>query len=159
MALTQEFLRSDPVTSEELSTLLAHLSRSLSLLTPPGKRFTMVGMGGTLTSMAAVRLELATYDPERVHGSVLMRADIEAQLTRYKETTVTDRRGIIGLHPKRADIILAGTAIVLAIQRRLDADHHHHLLSDRGLRHGLLFVRGAGAVTAVPLRSRVTNCL
>jgi len=139
VALTQEFLRLDPVTPDELSALLAHLSRSLSRLDPPGKRFTVVGMGGTLTSMAAVKLELATYDPERVHGSLLTRGDVEAQIQRYQETPVAERQTIVGLHPKRADIILAGAAIVLAILRHLDVDHL--LVSDRGLRHGLLFDR------------------
>ena len=139
VALTQEFLRLDPVTPDELSALLAHLSRSLSRLGPPCKRFTVVGMGGTLTSMAAVKLELATYDPERVHGSLLTRGDVEAQIQRYQETPVAERQTIVGLHPKRADIILAGAAIVLAILRHLDVDHL--LVSDRGLRHGLLFDR------------------
>jgi exopolyphosphatase/guanosine-5'-triphosphate,3'-diphosphate pyrophosphatase len=139
VALTQEFLRSDPVTPDELSALLAHLAPSLRPMTRPGKRFTMVGMGGTLTSMAAVKLELAVYDPERVHGSMLTRADVEAQVAQYRKAPIDERRSIVGLHPKRADVILAGAAIVLAILRHLDMDHL--LVSDRGLRHGLIFDR------------------
>lgn len=144
VALTQEFLLSDPVLPDELSALHAHLVRSLSPLTPPGKRFTVVGMGGTLTSMAAVKLELGAYDPEQVHGSMLTRVDIESQVTRYQEASLAERRAIVGLHPKRADIILAGASIVLSILRYLDVDHL--LVSDRGLRHGLIFDRFAGGL-------------
>lgn len=142
VALTQEFFRSDPATPEELSALLAHLSRALRDLEPPARRSAVVGMGGTVTSMAAVKLELRGYDPEKVHGSVLTRFDVESQVGRFREQTVAARRRIVGLHPKRADIILAGAAIVLAVLRRLDADRL--LVSDRGLRHGVIFDRYVG---------------
>ncbi len=144
VALTQEFLRSDPVTPGELEALRAHLEGALSGLEAPGKRCTLVGMGGTVTTMAAVKLELAPYDPDVVHGTMLTRAEVRSQVARYRETPLASRRAIVGLHPKRADIILAGAAIVLAVLDRLDADHM--LVSDRGLRHGLLFDRFVGQV-------------
>ena len=68
----------------------------------------MVGVAGTVTSLAAMALELASYDPARVHGYRLSRADLGDQLARLGTSTQAERERMIGLDPRRADVIFAG---------------------------------------------------
>jgi exopolyphosphatase/guanosine-5'-triphosphate,3'-diphosphate pyrophosphatase len=95
----------------------------------------VVAMGGAVTNLAAVKLELARYDPDVVRGTILDRAEIERQLELYRARTAEERREIVGLQPKRAEVILAGACIVRTVLAKLGRDSL--TVSDRGLRHGL----------------------
>jgi exopolyphosphatase / guanosine-5'-triphosphate,3'-diphosphate pyrophosphatase len=101
----------------------------------------LVGMGGAITNMAAVKHGLAKYDPDVVQGSVIERAEIARQIELYCSCSLDERRKIVGLQPKRADVILAGACIVKTVMDRLNKDRLS--VSDRGLRHGLLIDRFA----------------
>jgi exopolyphosphatase/guanosine-5'-triphosphate,3'-diphosphate pyrophosphatase len=96
-------------------------------------------MGGAVTNITAVRHGLAVYDPDVVQGTVLDRAEIDRQIEMYRSRDVAARREIVGLQPKRADVILAGACIVRSIMDKLGQEHLK--VSDRGLRHGLLVDR------------------
>jgi len=140
VVLTEQFLVSDPVADDELEAALRHLDGALAPLSPlpPGAQLT--GTGGTLTTMAAVHHGLASYDTAVVHGTVLARVDVERQVERFRAHTITERRKTIpGLPPDRADVILGGAAVILAVLRRVGADAI--TVSDRGVRHGLLVER------------------
>jgi exopolyphosphatase / guanosine-5'-triphosphate,3'-diphosphate pyrophosphatase len=99
----------------------------------------LIGMGGTLTNLVAVKLELAKYDPEVVHGAVLDPGEIDRQIELYRTRSAEQRREIVGLQPKRAEVILAGALIVRTVLTKLGRDSL--VVSDRGLRHGLLVER------------------
>ena len=101
----------------------------------------LVGMGGALTNLAAVKLGLATYDPEVVHGTRLDRAEIDRQLELYRTRSADERRSIVGLQRNRAEVILAGACVVRAVLTKLGCDSL--VVSDRGLRHGLIADRFA----------------
>jgi exopolyphosphatase/guanosine-5'-triphosphate,3'-diphosphate pyrophosphatase len=79
---------------------------------------------------------MATYDPDVVQGTVLDRAEIDRQIELYRSRDVDGRREIVGLQPKRADVILAGACIVRTVMEILG--QNALTVSDRGLRHGLL---------------------
>jgi exopolyphosphatase/guanosine-5'-triphosphate,3'-diphosphate pyrophosphatase len=96
-------------------------------------------MGGAVTNITAVRLGLATYDPDAVQGAVLDRAELDRQIELYRSREAEARRAIVGLQPKRADVILAGACIVRTVMDKLGQDTL--TVSDRGLRHGLLVDR------------------
>jgi exopolyphosphatase / guanosine-5'-triphosphate,3'-diphosphate pyrophosphatase len=98
-------------------------------------------MGCAVTNFAAVKHGPAKYDPNIVHGSVIERAETERQIELYRSRSLDDRRTIVGLQPKRADVILAGACIVKTVLDRLSKDKL--CVSDRGLRHGLLIDRFA----------------
>jgi exopolyphosphatase / guanosine-5'-triphosphate,3'-diphosphate pyrophosphatase len=83
--------------------------------------------------------ELASYDPEVVQGSVLTAAEVDRQIELYRTRSADDRRKIVGLQPKRAEVILAGACVVRTVLAKLDRDSL--TVSDRGLRHGLLAER------------------
>ena len=96
-------------------------------------------MGGAITNMAAVKHELAKYDPNVIQGSMIERAEVERQIELYRAKSLDERRTIVGLQPKRADVILAGVCIVKTVMEKLRKDKLS--VSDRGLRHGLLIDR------------------
>ncbi|MFL5778559.1 MAG: Ppx/GppA family phosphatase, partial [Chloroflexota bacterium] len=94
----------------------------------------LTGMGGALTNLAAVKHGLARYDPDVVQGTVLDRDEIDRQIELFRSRDAAGRREIVGLQPKRADVILAGACIVSTVMRKLG--HDSLVVSDRGLRHG-----------------------
>jgi exopolyphosphatase/guanosine-5'-triphosphate,3'-diphosphate pyrophosphatase len=102
----------------------------------------LVALGGAVTNMAAVKHELATYDPNVVQGTVLDLEEIDRQVELYRSRTADGRRKIVGLQPKRAEVILAGACIVRTVVARLGRDSA--IVSDRGLRHGVLLERFGG---------------
>jgi exopolyphosphatase/guanosine-5'-triphosphate,3'-diphosphate pyrophosphatase len=99
----------------------------------------LVAMGGAITNIAAVKHNLKTYDPDIVQGTILDRAEIDRQIELYRSRNTEERRSIVGLQPKRADVILAGACIVRTVMNKLGQNALR--VSDRGLRHGLVFER------------------
>ena len=72
-------------------------------------------MAATITSLAALDLGLGEYDRERVHGHVLTREGARAQLERLAALPLEARLQVPALDPKRAPVIVAGAAILVAI--------------------------------------------
>jgi exopolyphosphatase/guanosine-5'-triphosphate,3'-diphosphate pyrophosphatase len=102
----------------------------------------LVGMGGAITNIAAVKHELAPYDPEVVQGTVIDTAEVDRQIELYRTRDAGERRGITGLQPNRAEVILAGACIVRTVMSKLGSGSL--TVSDRGLRHGVLVERFGG---------------
>ena len=96
-------------------------------------------MGGAVTNITAVKHGLVTYDPAVVQGTVLDRAEIDRQIELYRSRDAEARRAIVGLQPKRAEVILAGACIVRTVMEKLGKESL--TVSDRGLRHGVLAER------------------
>jgi exopolyphosphatase / guanosine-5'-triphosphate,3'-diphosphate pyrophosphatase len=137
--LTERYGLDGVISDDALAAALDGIALDLAPLDHRPAPDAIVGMGGAVTNLAAVAHGLATYDPDVVQGSVLTRAEIDRQIERYRTSDVHQRRGIVGLQPARAEVILAGACVVrtvLAILRR-DA----LTVCDRGLRHGLLVER------------------
>jgi exopolyphosphatase/guanosine-5'-triphosphate,3'-diphosphate pyrophosphatase len=114
VVLTERFLAHDPPLHTEISALRGHLTRTLDsgLSQVSGKGLRVVGVGGTITTMAAIEQRLSPYDPERVHGYRLTRRSVERITEELAALPLAGRRRLPGLQPERADIIVAG-AIVL----------------------------------------------
>ena len=129
---------SEEVVAEALDAIAADLDRLDGRPSPDR----LVGMGGAVTNMAAVKHELARYEPEIVQGTVLDAAEIDRQIELYRTRSADERRGITGLQPNRAEVILAGACIVRTVMSRLGSDSL--TVSDRGLRHGVLVERYGG---------------
>jgi len=136
---TEQFGLDGPVDEAHLAEVLEAVAADLEPLDERRAPDLLVGMGGAVTNLAAVQLELAEYDPSRVRGAKLERGEVERQIELYRTRTADERRGIVGLQPKRAEVILAGACIVLTVMRKLDA--LSLTVSDRGLRHGLMAER------------------
>ena len=96
----------------------------------------LIGTAGTVTTLAALDLELQAYDPERVQGHVLQRHRAEMIVARLAALPASDRARLPCLPPGRADVIVPGTVICLAAM-----DHFGFrsvIVSDFGLREGIL---------------------
>ncbi len=139
--ITERFGLDGPVPEQVLSEARAAIAADLTRLDGRPAPDALVGMGGAMTNLAAVRHGLASYDPETVHGTVLHGTEIDRQIERYRTTTAAGRRRIAGLQPNRAEVILAGALIVRTVMAKLGAESV--TVSDRGLRHGLLVERFA----------------
>jgi exopolyphosphatase / guanosine-5'-triphosphate,3'-diphosphate pyrophosphatase len=133
--LTERHVRNDPPTQAERSAL-ASAARvafaSVPLLQP---HQVPVGIAGTMTTLAAVSLGLHKYDGERVHGLTLTRDDLERVVGSLASMSLASRRQVAGMEPKRADVIVAGGLVALALLEHWDA--RSVLISDRGVRWGL----------------------
>jgi exopolyphosphatase / guanosine-5'-triphosphate,3'-diphosphate pyrophosphatase len=99
----------------------------------------VVGMGGTVTNLAAVKHGLERYDPDVVQGTVLDLAEIDRQIELYRGRSSEQRGEIAGLQPARAEVILAGACIVRTVLTTLRQETV--TVSDRGLRHGVVVER------------------
>jgi len=137
--LTERFGLAGEVGPEVLRDVFATISADLSAIDGRPSPDALVAMGGAVTNITAVKLGLASYDPDAVQGAVLDRAEIDRQIEFYRSRDADARRGTVGLQPKRADVILAGACIVRTIMEKLGKETL--TVSDRGLRHGLLIER------------------
>jgi exopolyphosphatase / guanosine-5'-triphosphate,3'-diphosphate pyrophosphatase len=140
--VTEHFGLAEAVDEARIDAVLAAVAGDLASLDDRPPPDALVGMGGALTNLAAVRHELATYDREVVQGTVLDVAELDRQIELYRTRSAEERRAIVGLQPKRADIILAGACIVRTVLAKLDSSSL--VVSDRGLRHQLLVERFGG---------------
>jgi exopolyphosphatase/guanosine-5'-triphosphate,3'-diphosphate pyrophosphatase len=136
---TERFGLDEAVSEETLTEALAAIAVDLARLDGRPAPDGLVGMGGAVTNLAAVRHGLSTYDADVVQGTVLDRAEIDRQVELYRTRSAEERRDIAGLQPKRAGVILAGACIVRTVLEKLGRDSL--TVSDRGLRHGLLLER------------------
>jgi exopolyphosphatase/guanosine-5'-triphosphate,3'-diphosphate pyrophosphatase len=137
--LAERFGLDGTVSDETLAVALDAIAAEFSRLDGRPSPEILVGMGGTVTNLTAVKHGLATYDPDVVQGTVLDRAEVDRQIELYRTRTVEERREIAGLQPGRAEVILAGACIVRTVLDKLDCPAL--TVSDRGLRHGLLVAR------------------
>ena len=71
-----------------------------------------IGVAGTITSLAAIDLDLEEYDPERVHGHVVAAEAVAEQLDRLAALPLAERRRVRGLEPARAPVIVGGVLVV-----------------------------------------------
>jgi len=137
--VSADYLSSDPPSSKEVEDAISYV---LDVLKENGVNDNMpvdklVGIGGTITSMGAVKFKMEKYDPDVIQGSILTRDDVDSLIALFRSVPLDERRSIIGLQPKRAEVIIGGACIVRGIMESLGIDEL--TMSDRGLRHGLMF--------------------
>ena len=99
-------------------------------------RFHLLGTSGTVTTVAGIFLNLSRYDRRRVDGLWMSDEDVSRTVERLRRMSYRERvaNGCIG--PERADLVLAGCAILEAIRRAFPAERVR--IADRGLREGML---------------------
>ncbi|NIR47116.1 Ppx/GppA family phosphatase [candidate division KSB1 bacterium] len=136
--LTERFVKHDPVTDEELNHMRALLADHIEGIDNEIHRRSdhFVGVAGTVTTLAAMNLELQPYQPELVDNSKLTLPQVSAIIAELQKKTIEERKRIPGLRPARADVILAGAVILEEFMKEFNFEEC--LVSDRGLRYGLL---------------------
>jgi exopolyphosphatase/guanosine-5'-triphosphate,3'-diphosphate pyrophosphatase len=136
--LTERHVRSDPPAPGELAAVARAVAEAFAtddVWSAASGRGPLVGIAGTVTTLAAVSLELEPYDGTRVHGMTMSKADVRAVVDRLAALPLAERKKIRGLEPKRADVIVAGGYVALGVLERLGANEL--VVSDRGVRWGL----------------------
>ena len=103
----------------------------------------LVGTSGAITSLAGVHLGLARYDRGRVDGLWMTRSECDAVTGRLAALTVGERAEQPCIGPDRADLVMAGAAILTAVQELWPCERVR--VADRGLREGLLLSLMSGA--------------
>ncbi len=139
LRFTEKYGLANAVTAERLQEALQEIAQDLQRLDGTPTPEALVGMGGTVTTIAAVRHRLVKYDPDFVQGTTIDRWEIDRQMELYRTQSAEERKRIVGLQPKRADVILAGLCIVSTIMHKVRKQRI--VVSDRGVRHGLLVDR------------------
>jgi exopolyphosphatase/guanosine-5'-triphosphate,3'-diphosphate pyrophosphatase len=119
--LTEQFLHGDPPAPEELSQALSvvrdHLADVDREIPGAAGAKTLVGVAGTAWTMAAVELGADPGDSARIHHFVLSRAAAEDVFRTLATEPVARRRHNPGLEPGRADVIVGGALVVVALMR------------------------------------------
>lgn len=137
VGLTERYIHHDPPLQSEWTSLEEFISASLKDTVGPllerGEQ--LIGVGGTVTALAAQDMHLEHYDPDRVDGSVMPLSHIQKNLQKMKSIPLSERQVLLSLDPNRADIVLAGTAILRAVMGNYNFEQV--IVSDRGLRFGI----------------------
>jgi exopolyphosphatase/guanosine-5'-triphosphate,3'-diphosphate pyrophosphatase len=122
---SERHLTGDPPSSSELETLAEDVAGLLAAALaeqPVPKVESGIAVAGTPTSLAAIDLELAEYDPRQVHGHRLRLDSIQHSLSRLAALPLAKRSEVTGLHPDRAATIVAGTVILIEVMRGFELD-------------------------------------
>jgi exopolyphosphatase/guanosine-5'-triphosphate,3'-diphosphate pyrophosphatase len=133
--MTERHVAHDPPAREERAVVLqaaAHVFASVPALPSPEEP---IGIAGTMTTLAAVSLALVPYDGALVHGHVMTRMEVERTVDRLGALELDSRKRVPGMEPKRADVIVAGGLVALALLDHWRAGAVR--ISDRGVRWGL----------------------
>jgi exopolyphosphatase / guanosine-5'-triphosphate,3'-diphosphate pyrophosphatase len=120
--LHERHLHSDPPTPDEISGARADIAAALDACpVRPEEAVTVVGVAGTILTVAAGVLDLPTYDRDAIDQSVLPVAGVHAMTERLLAMTVAQRLALPYMHPGRADVIGAGALILDEVLRRTRA--------------------------------------
>lgn len=122
LRMTEKFIISDPVEDGEFKCMSDFIYNTISdtLVKLNSMNIkTLVGIGGTITSLSAINQQLEEYSMEKIHNSVVTKKEVEIILQNLKNMTLNDKKTLKGLQPKRADIIVAGVEILNIIMERL----------------------------------------
>jgi exopolyphosphatase / guanosine-5'-triphosphate,3'-diphosphate pyrophosphatase len=124
--LTEKFLHHDPPQPEELSACIsltdAYLDDVVREIPAAAEARTLVGLAGTVTTVAAVEIGLETYDRDRIHHFHLTREAAEDVFRTLATESRADRVHNPGLEEARADVIVGGCCVLVALFRRLGFD-------------------------------------
>jgi exopolyphosphatase/guanosine-5'-triphosphate,3'-diphosphate pyrophosphatase len=128
----------DTASPEGFDELLSGIDRHLRKHTknPVFVPHILFGSGGTFTSLAAMSMAAKGQDAMPVRGYQVSRAEVRHLLDRLRKMPVKERAGVQGLSPDRADIIVAGLAIVDRVMDRFEVNTVQ--VHNRGVRDGLL---------------------
>lgn len=128
--LTEAYLPSDPPQADELSAALSIVELHVDdvrrevpgLADALSSSGLVIGVGGTISTMAAVEIGMATYDRDALHGFPLLRTAVEDVFRTLATENAEDRAFNPGLEPERVDLIVGGSCVIVETMRQLDID-------------------------------------
>jgi exopolyphosphatase/guanosine-5'-triphosphate,3'-diphosphate pyrophosphatase len=120
--MTERHLRDDPPPPAQIEAATADIDRAIAqaaAVVDVSRARTLVGLAGSVTTVAGIALDLPAYDPERLHHSRLTAAQVHEVTTRLLAQTRAERARIPVMHPGRIDVIGGGALILDRIMIRL----------------------------------------
>ncbi|MFA1545186.1 Ppx/GppA phosphatase family protein [Actinomadura chokoriensis] len=118
--MTERHLKDDPPSPEQISNAVADIDAALAAVrerVPVDEARTLVGLAGSVTTVAGIALDLPEYDASRIHLSRITATQVHEVTRRLLHATRAERAGIGVMHPGRVDVIGAGALILDRIMR------------------------------------------
>jgi len=134
---TERFLKSDPVTDQEFwacQDAIDEMLESVDTSSFTGK--SLVGVAGSIVTLAQWQWDVPVFDSKKLDGSVLTRGDVHRLVEGLKWRAISERKELMGMEAGRADVILAGALILWRAMELFDFSEIK--ISTRGLRFGIL---------------------
>ncbi|MFD9488361.1 exopolyphosphatase [Streptomyces sp. NPDC059991] len=122
--MTERHHPGDPATPEQIAAIRADVEAALDLAeqtVPLREPRTLVGLAGSVTTVAAIALGLSAYDSAAIHHSRISHDEVKRVTDRLLASTHAERTAILVLHPGRIDVIAAGALVLLAVMERTGA--------------------------------------
>ena len=137
--VTERFLHTNPPTPEELTAAAVWMSGEMEPYLTQVREAgfggaKVVAVAGTATSVVSIHKEMAVYDSAQVHGFPVSQEILQAVLDRLTALPLEDRRCVVGLDPRRADVIVGGLLVLVCVLRLLGA--HGFTASENDLLQG-----------------------
>ena len=123
--LTERHLHDDPPTAQQVAAAEADVIAALTEVrssVPVERAASLIGVAGTVTTIAAIADNLPEYDADRIHGTVMDAATVHAISDRLLAMPRAERAALPVMHPGRVDVIGAGALILRVIVDGLGAD-------------------------------------
>ncbi|HCK79079.1 MAG TPA: exopolyphosphatase [Actinobacteria bacterium] len=123
--MTERFLASDPPTTDQIRAVTEFIDELIGIAAQQvdlGAAKTLIGLAGSVTTVAAIALELPEYDPHRIHGARVSRAQVHAIAKQLLAMTRTQRAAMPVMHEGRVDVIAGGAVILDRIMERVGLD-------------------------------------
>nr|WP_317280278.1 Ppx/GppA phosphatase family protein [uncultured Fusobacterium sp.] len=120
---TEKFFSDNDYSEEKIEKCKAWIRKNLEILkTIKDRDFKLIGVAGTATTQISVRDKMEIYDSSKVHMATLTLDELKENLSLFLSKNFEERKKIIGLEEKRADVIIAGTLILLTILEELNQE-------------------------------------
>jgi exopolyphosphatase/guanosine-5'-triphosphate,3'-diphosphate pyrophosphatase len=136
--LTEMFVKGNPISEEGLSALRAHINEKLQPIRDHFPRVeasvSLVAVAGTPTTLACLD-QKAEFNPDRIDGYRLTIDSLQKWIVKMASLSLQDRQNLPGMEPKRADVIVAGTMILMMSAECFKATSLE--VSIRGMRYGV----------------------
>jgi len=152
VVMTERFLKHDPPRVEDLQKLQRHVRAELKKRVDRSKvqLHTLIGSGGTTTAIGSMVMNALGKSYASIHGYEVLRSEVVHLLAMLTRKGLPERRLVPGLNADRADIIVAGIAVVEELMRFFGANQL--LVNERGIREGLIIraMEKHGLIPAAP---------
>mgnify|MGYP000427531299 CR=1 FL=1 len=144
VALTEAFIASDPPNPDEMQAMQAAVAQGLGPLLNSRQGLNcsrLIATAGTAATLAALRLGMEVYQPEEINNLAVSRKDLIMEYNRLAHLPLEQRQRALALEPERADIIIAGLAILKGLVEGLGLENF--ITMDAGLLEGILLEHAA----------------
>lgn len=126
---------SDIERQQQVDSAFAQLADNMKSIGLLDKKYSLIGTAGTITTLAAIHLQLKKYDAEKINNHELSASWLVSIQQKLKQISVSERETLVGMEQGRGDLILPGLQILLSLMRQLHLSSIR--VSDSGLLEGV----------------------